>query len=171
MSDAPKVAIVMGSDSDLPTMKSTVKVMMKFDVPFELRVLSAHRSPEETHKFAESAENRGIKVIIAGAGGAAHLAGVIAANTTVPVIGVPMATDRAGGMDSLLSTLQMPRGVPVGTMGIGSSGAQNAGLLAIEILALSDDKLAELYRQFKNQLSDSVEKANEKAQEWLQENS
>ena len=170
MEEGPQVAIVMGSDSDLPTMKSTVKVMLKFDIDFELRVLSAHRSPEATHEFARKARERGIQVIIAGAGGAAHLAGVIAANTTVPVVGVPMATDRAGGMDSLLSTLQMPRGVPVATMGIGSSGAQNAGLMAIEILALSNPEIDAVYTEFKEQLSGSVDDANEKVQDWLDQN-
>jgi len=171
MSENPKIAIVMGSDSDLPTMKSTVKVLAKFEVPFELRVLSAHRSPEAAHNFAREAEQRGIRILIAGAGGAAHLAGVLAANTTLPVIGVPMATDRAGGLDSLLSTIQMPRGVPVATMGIGSSGAQNAALLAVQILALCDDRLAKDIRDFRKQLAESVEEADRKVQEWLEENS
>lgn len=170
MDGKPKVAIVMGSDSDLPVMKSAVKVMSKFNISFELKVLSAHRTPDAAHQFAETASQRGIKVIIAGAGGAAHLAGVLASKTTVPIIGVPMPTDRAGGIDSLFSTVQMPRGVPVATMGIGSSGAQNAALLAIQILALSDEKLETQLKRFRSEMTEGVEEANRRVNKWLSEN-
>jgi 5-(carboxyamino)imidazole ribonucleotide mutase len=169
MKEAPRIAIVMGSDSDLPVMESAVKVMRDFDLEFELRVMSAHRSPDATHEFATTAEERGVQVIIAGAGGAAHLAGVIASKTALPVIGVPMPTDRAGGIDSLFSTLQMPRGVPVACMGLGGSGAKNAALLAIQILALSDEQLAESFHQFKRDQVQKVDEANEKVQQWLSE--
>lgn len=164
---APRIAIVMGSDSDLPVMESAVEVMRDFDLDFELRVLSAHRSPDATHEFATTAEERGIQVIIAGAGGAAHLAGVIASKTSLPVIGVPMPTDRAGGIDSLFSTLQMPRGVPVACMGLGSSGAKNAALLALQILALSDEELAGTFKKFKDAQVEGVEDSNRKVQNWL----
>jgi phosphoribosylaminoimidazole carboxylase PurE protein len=170
MDGRPKVAIVMGSDSDLPVMKSAVKVMSKFNISFELKVLSAHRTPDAAHKFAETASQRGIKVIIAGAGGAAHLAGVLASRTTVPIIGVPMPTDRAGGIDSLFSIVQMPRGVPVATIGIGSSGAQNAALLAIQILALSDEELKTQLERFRSEMTESVEEADRRVNKWLSEN-
>mgnify|MGYP006294959885 CR=1 FL=1 len=167
MDKAPRIAIVMGSDSDLPTMKSAVEVMQDFDMDFDLRVMSAHRSPDATHEFARTAEERGVKVIIAGAGGAAHLAGVIASKTALPVIGVPMPTDRAGGIDSMFSTLQMPRGVPVACMAIGGSGAKNAALLAIQILALSDDEVAAKFKEFKEAQVDGVEESNQQVQDWL----
>ena len=169
MSERPKVAVIMGSDSDLPVMEAAVEVLEQFGVPFELGVLSAHRSPQATHDFAASAEGRGIRVIIAGAGGAAHLAGVVASVTALPVIGVPMPTDRAGGLDSLLSTLQMPRGVPVATMGLGKSGAHNAALLAVQILALSDDALREAFRTHKAALADKVKEADARGREWRRE--
>ena len=169
MSEKPVVAIVMGSDSDLPVMESTVEALKQFGVPFELHVLSAHRSPEAVHTFASEAEKRGLKILIAGAGGAAHLAGVLASLTCLPVIGVPMPTDRMGGLDSLLSTLQMPRGVPVATMGVGKSGAQNAALLAVQILALSDDKLREALRKHKARMAREVKDADARAQQWLGE--
>ena len=144
MDKAPRIAIVMGSDSDLPTMKSAVEVMQDFDMDFDLRVMSAHRSPDATHEFARTAEERGVKVIIAGAGGAAHLAGVIASKTALPVIGVPMPTDRAGGIDSMFSTL-----------------------LAIQILALSDDEVAAKFKEFKEAQVDGVEESNQQVQDWL----
>ncbi len=169
MEEQPRIAIVMGSDSDLPVMKSAVEVVQDFDLHFDLRVMSAHRSPEATHKFASDAEDNGLEVIIAGAGGAAHLAGVIASVTPLPVIGVPMPTDRSGGVDSLYSTLQMPRGVPVACMGIGSSGAKNAALLAIQILSLGDEELAKDFREFKANQVDKVDEANRKVQDWLAE--
>ncbi len=169
MGDKTVVAVVMGSDSDLPVMESAIEVLADFGIAFETKVLSAHRSPEDTHRFASGAEERGIKVIIAGAGGAAHLGGVIASATTLPVIGVPMPTDRAGGIDSLLSTLQMPGGVPVATMGLGKSGARNAGLLAVQILALSEKKLNAAFKEFKDAMRDGVREANEKVQQRLKD--
>ncbi len=170
MGSKPLVAVVMGSDSDLPVMKSAAEALDEFGIPYEMMVLSAHRSPDDTHRFAGGARERGIRVIIAGAGGAAHLGGVVASATTLPVIGVPMPTDRAGGIDSLLSTLQMPGGVPVATMGIGKSGARNAGLLAVQILALSDERLADALKEFKTKMHEGVQKANDKVQRWLKEN-
>jgi phosphoribosylaminoimidazole carboxylase PurE protein len=130
----PLVAIVMGSDSDLSVMEETAKILAEFEVPYEMTVSSAHRSPERTAEHARKAEERGIEVIIAGAGGAAHLAGVIAAHTILPVIGVPMESGLMG-IDSLLSTVQMPGGVPVATVAIGKAGARNAGILAVQILS------------------------------------
>jgi len=168
MSEKPIVAVVMGSDSDLPVMESTVEVLRQFGVPFELSVLSAHRSPEAVHEFAAGAEQRGLKVLIAGAGGAAHLAGVLASLTCLPVIGVPMPTERMGGMDSLLATVQMPRGVPVATVGIGKSGAQNAGLLAVQILAGSDEKLRDAFRNHKAGMAGQVKDADARIKEWLE---
>src|SRR5512136_2046 len=130
----PLVAIVMGSDSDLPVMQETARTLAEFRVPFEITVSSAHRSPERTAEYARKAEERGIEVIIAGAGGAAHLAGLIAGHTILPVIGVPMESGLMG-LDSLLSTVQMPGGVPVATLAIGKAGARNAGILAAQILS------------------------------------
>lgn len=140
-SATPLVGILMGSDSDLPTMDETAKILQEFTVPFELHVLSAHRSPDRVTRFARDAEGRGLRIVIAGAGSAAHLAGVIAAHTTLPVIGVPMESGALQGLDALLSTVQMPGGIPVATVAIGKAGARNAGLLAVQILALSDSRL------------------------------
>ncbi|RPI11149.1 MAG: 5-(carboxyamino)imidazole ribonucleotide mutase [Zetaproteobacteria bacterium] len=140
-SASPLVGILMGSDSDLPTMDETAKILQEFKVGFELHVLSAHRSPDRVTRFARDAEARGMRVVIAGAGSAAHLAGVIAAHTTLPVIGVPMESGALQGLDALLSTVQMPGGIPVATVAIGKAGARNAGLLAVQILALSDSRL------------------------------
>jgi phosphoribosylaminoimidazole carboxylase PurE protein len=140
MSFFPRVAILMGSDSDLPTMEAAFKVLHELEVPCEMHVLSAHRTPADTIAYASELTTRGIRVVIAGAGGAAHLAGVVAAHTLLPVIGVPLASLMPGGMDALLSTVQMPPGVPVATVGVGS--ARNAGILAAQILALSDPPLA-----------------------------
>jgi len=137
-----KVAIVMGSKSDYDTMHAAVEVLTEFGVPHEARVLSAHRTPDQALEFASTGAARGVKVFIAGAGGAAHLAGVIAAKTILPVLGVPMQTSSLNGMDSLLSIVQMPKGIPVGTLAIGKAGAANAALLAIAILALEDKALA-----------------------------
>ncbi len=136
-----EVAIVMGSDSDYPVMKEAAEILSNFGIPFEVRILSAHRSPEAVRKFSVNARKKGIQVIIAGAGGAAHLAGVIASHTTLPVIGVPIETKYLKGIDSLFSTVQMPGGIPVSCMSIGRSGARNGALAALEILALSDKKL------------------------------
>jgi 5-(carboxyamino)imidazole ribonucleotide mutase len=143
------VGIVMGSKSDWETMKFADEVLTRFGVPHECRVLSAHRSPNLTSAWAASAERRGLAVIIAAAGGAAHLAGVLAAHTLVPVLGVPMESPSLKGLDSLLSTVQMPGGIPVGTLAIGKAGATNAALLAIAILALADGSLRAKLRRFR----------------------
>ena len=134
----PIVSVVMGSDSDLPIMQETLNILDAFGIPRELYLTSAHRAPGRTAAFAESAVKRGVKIIIAGAGAAAHLAGVIASQTTLPVIGVPIEAASLGGLDALLSTVQMPGGIPVATMAIGKAGAKNAALMAVRILALSD---------------------------------
>lgn len=151
-----KVAIIMGSQSDMPTMQEAARILKKLGVDYQIKVLSAHRTPQQTVSFAKNASRSGVKVIIAGAGGAAHLAGVIAAHTTLPVIGVPMETKYLGGMDSLLSTVQMPGGIPVATMAIGQAGAKNAGILAAQILAVSDKKLTSKLLEYKNELAKSV---------------
>lgn len=150
------VSIVMGSKSDLPVMEETCKLLKEFDVPYEVRVLSAHRTPVEAHDYATSLKERGVKVCVAAAGGAAHLAGVIAGNTTLPVIGVPIQTSALGGMDSLLSTVQMPKGIPVATVAIGKAGAGNAAILATQILALSDAKYANAMVQYKKSMAEKV---------------
>jgi phosphoribosylaminoimidazole carboxylase PurE protein len=152
----PKVAIIMGSKSDLPIMSETEKMLKSFGLKSEVKILSAHRTPLATINYAVSAANRGIKVIVAGAGGAAHLAGVIAAHITLPVIGVPMPTRHLKGIDSLFSTVQMPSGVPVATMAIGKSGAKNAAILAVQILALENEKLAKKLVSFKRKLAASI---------------
>lgn len=159
------VSIVMGSKSDLEVMSEAAKVLREFDVPCELRVISAHRTPDKAHEFGRSAEGRGTKVIIAGAGKAAHLAGVMASLTTLPVIGVPMATSDLGGLDSLLSTVQMPGGIPVATTAIGKAGAVNAGLLAAAILALSDGELRAKLKAYREKMQRDVEKADLEVQE------
>jgi len=141
MKNHPIVAILMGSQSDLDTFKETAAVLKEFGICHEMRVISAHRTPEVAREFALSAEERGLKVIIAGAGKAAHLAGVLASMTVLPILGVPMATSDLGGLDSLLSTVQMPGGIPVATVAIGKAGAKNAALLAVAILALTDAAL------------------------------
>lgn len=151
------IGIVMGSDSDLATMKEGISVLREFGVNFDLNVISAHRSPERAHSYAIEAEKK-YDVIIAGAGGAAHLAGVIASLTPLPVIGVPMLTPGLGGLDSLLSMVQMPSGIPVPTMGIGRSGAINAALLAIQILSVTDPKLRQKVSAYKRKLADEVTK-------------
>jgi 5-(carboxyamino)imidazole ribonucleotide mutase len=143
VSAAPLVGIIMGSKSDWEHMSAATEILTEFKVPHEARVLSAHRTPDLTLEYASSAAERGLQVMIAGAGGAAHLPGVIAAKTILPVLGVPMPTTALGGMDSLLSIVQMPRGVPVATMSIGKAGAANAGLFAVAILALGRRDLAE----------------------------
>jgi 5-(carboxyamino)imidazole ribonucleotide mutase len=147
--DKPKVAIIMGSKSDWETMQHASIVLRDFGVPHECRVVSAHRTPKEAAAFAEGAESRGLNLIIAGAGGAAHLAGVVAALTTVPVLGVPMESPALKGMDSLLSIVQMPGGIPVGTLGIGKAGATNAGLLAVAMLATHDKALRKKLHAFR----------------------
>ncbi|HDZ76533.1 MAG TPA: 5-(carboxyamino)imidazole ribonucleotide mutase [Candidatus Omnitrophica bacterium] len=146
------VTIIMGSKSDLDTMKETSIALAEFGIGHDMRVMSAHRTPKEVIKFSLAARDKGIKVIIAGAGGAAHLAGVIAAHTTLPVIGVPIETRSLKGLDSLLSTVQMPKNVPVGTVAIGKSGARNAGILAAQILGVEDKKIAKKLAVFKKKL-------------------
>ena len=145
----PLVVVVMGSKSDWETMRQADEVLAKFEVPHECRVLSAHRTPVETAEYVNQAESRGVEVIIAAAGGAAHLAGVCAAHTVLPVLGVPMESASLKGLDSLLSTVQMPAGIPVGTLGIGPAGARNAALLAVAILATSRPDLREKLRRFR----------------------
>src|SRR5213082_1209040 len=155
-STKPVVSIVMGSDSDLEIMREAAKSLEEFGIGYEIDVTSAHRSPDRTAEYAKKAADRGIRVIIAGAGGAAHLAGVIAAHTWLPVLGVPIQSKALQGLDSLLSIAQMPGGVPVGTLAIGSSGAKNAGLLAASILALSDDKVRKKLEAFRKKQTDAV---------------
>lgn len=138
---SPRVSIIMGSRSDLPVMKPAAKVLDELGIPYEVRVLSAHRTPDEALQYAAEAEGRGVGVIIAGAGAAAHLPGVLAAKTPLPVLGVPVASTPLGGLDALFSIAQMPGGVPVGAMAVGAAGAKNAGLLAARMLALSDEAL------------------------------
>lgn len=149
-----KVAVIMGSTSDYEIMSAAIKVLEDFGVEYEKRVISAHRTPDLMCEYAKSAKERGIGVIIAGAGGAAHVAGVVAGMTTVPVIGVPIQTKALGGMDSLLSIVQMPGGIPVATMAI--NGAKNAGLLAVEILAIADDSLTEKLMEFRKEQTQKV---------------
>jgi 5-(carboxyamino)imidazole ribonucleotide mutase len=163
----PKVAVVMGSESDLETLTLALDQLAEFEIPCEVRVLSAHRAPDAVAEFAAAAEDRGIEVIIAGAGKAAHLAGVIAAKTVLPVIGVPMETKISGGLDSLLSMVQMPRGVPVATMGTGKSGAQNAAILAAQILARSDSDLRDRLVQHKRDMAAKVLQSSESVQRKL----
>ena len=156
--NAPKVGIVMGSDSDLGVMQAAADILKQFGIPFEMTVASAHRTPERAMRFATEARDRGVRVIIAGAGHAAHLAGVLAAHTTLPVIGVPIDSSCLQGMDSLLSTVQMPPGIPVATVSIGKSGAKNAGILAAQILAVDDAELGARLASFKQEMAEQVEK-------------
>jgi len=158
----PVVSIVMGSDSDLDIMREATKALEDFGIAYEIDVTSAHRSPERTAEYARKAAGRGIRVIIAGAGGAAHLAGMIAAHTTVPVIGVPIPSTSLNGLDSLLATVQMPAGIPVATVAIGKPGATNAGILAAQILGLSSVGLAKKLDAHKEQLANSVEEKSKK---------
>jgi len=153
----PRVAIVIGSDSDYPAIQDMVKLLEGFAVPFEITVSSAHRSPDRTHRYAVTLEERGVQVVIACAGAAAHLAGVLAAHTILPVIGVPIDSSPLNGLDALLSTSMMPAGVPVATMGIGKTGATNAAVLAAQILARSDPSLADRLRGYKKELAERVE--------------
>jgi 5-(carboxyamino)imidazole ribonucleotide mutase len=158
----PLVSIVMGSDSDLEIMKEAGKSLDDFGIAYEIDVTSAHRSPDRTAEYAKNAAGRGIRVIIAGAGGAAHLAGVIAAHTTLPVIGVPIAATSLNGLDSLLATVQMPAGIPVATVAIGKPGATNAGILAAQIIALSDAGVAKRMAGHKEKLARGVEEKSKK---------
>ncbi len=158
----PLVGILMGSDSDLPMMEHTVKMLKEFGVPHEVSILSAHRVPAKVAEYASDALARGIKVIIAAAGGAAHLAGAVAANTILPVIGVPLNATDLNGLDALLSTVQMPPGVPVATMGVGKFGAVNAAILAVQIMALGDADLQGKLSHHKREMQKKVEEANAK---------
>ncbi len=160
MTKRPIVAVIMGSDSDSPVMSEAVRVLDENGVMYKLRILSAHRSPDDLARFAKSARSKGFKVIIAGAGGAAHLAGVIASHTILPVIGVPMETKELKGIDSLFSTVQMPSGVPVATVSIGRTGAKNASILALQILSLNDKALEKRLIKFKQELVESIRKKN-----------
>lgn len=153
---APLVGVLMGSNSDWDIMQHACEVLKEFGVPFEAKVVSAHRTPDEMFAYAEEARSRGLRVIIAGAGGAAHLPGMTASMTPLPVLGVPIATKSLGGLDSLYSIVQMPGGIPVGTLAIGEAGATNAGLLAAQILALSDPALAARVAAYREQQTASV---------------
>jgi 5-(carboxyamino)imidazole ribonucleotide mutase len=161
----PKVLIVMGSDSDIPVMDEAAAILKKFAIPFEMRISSAHRCPDRTAALAAGAESRGIKVIIAGAGMAAHLAGVMAAGTILPVIGVPIGGGALGGVDALYSTAQMPGGIPVATVAVGKAGAKNAGILAVQMLALSDADLSSRLKEFKEDMAREVEEKDRVLQE------
>jgi len=152
----PQVLIVMGSDSDLPVMEEAARVLTEFGVPHEIRISSAHRSPQRTAALAAEAAGRGIRVIIAGAGMAAHLAGVMAAETILPVIGVPMGGGALAGVDALYATVQMPGGIPVATMAIGRAGAKNAGIFAVQVLALSDERLTALLKTYRDRMAEEV---------------
>ena len=159
MSENPIVGVIMGSDSDLPTMKEAIEILREFDIPHEVKVVSAHRTPADMADYATSAHERGLKVIIAGAGGAAHLPGMVAAYTPLPVIGVPVKSSALSGLDSLLSIVQMPNGVPVATVAIGK--AKNAGLLAVKILATSDAELLQKMIQYKSDMAEMSRKKND----------
>ncbi len=161
LSVPPRVGVIMGSDSDLSVMEQTLKMLKKFDIPYEVTVASAHRTPARAEAFARTAREKGMGVIIAGAGHAAHLAGVLAAHTTLPIVGVPIDSSALKGMDALLATVQMPPGVPVATMALGKSGAMNAGIFAAQILAVSDEVLAEKLALYKQEMADKVNKKAE----------
>ncbi len=168
MSDkSPRVGILMGSDSDWPKIKKAADALQEFDVAFEVRVMSAHRTPHLVADYATTAIDRGLQVIIAAAGGAAHLAGVVAAHTTLPVIGLPVPTPELGGLDSLLSTVQMPGDVPVASMAVGMGGPRNAGLFAVQIMATADPELRRKLVEFKHRLIDQVVEKNSKLQQSL----
>src|ERR1051325_226177 len=163
----PLVGIIMGSDSDLEVMQETAKILKQFEIPYEIGIYSAHRSPHRTHEYVSSARDRGLRVIIAGAGSSAHLAGVSAAEITLPVIGVPIDSSPLSGFDALLATVQMPPGVPVATMGVGKSGATNAAFLAIQILGLSDEKLTQRFVEYKANLEKVVEEKSRRVQQQI----
>jgi len=165
----PVVGVIMGSDTDLPVMSEAVKALKDFEIPFEVEVTSAHRSPQRTHEYATSAADRGLKVIIVGAGGASHLAGVVAAETTLPVIAVPVVTTPLAGLDALYSTVQMPAGIPVGVMAVDKPGARNAAIYAAEIIALSDARLARRLRDHKQQLERSVAEKSARVRQQFEE--
>ncbi|KAB8300664.1 MULTISPECIES: 5-(carboxyamino)imidazole ribonucleotide mutase [Bifidobacterium] len=158
--ETPQVAVIMGSASDWETMKHACEMLDQFKVPYMKQVISAHRTPELMADFAHSARDKGIKVIIAGAGGAAHLPGMVAAQTTLPVIGVPVRSHALSGWDSLLSIVQMPGGIPVATTAVGNSGATNAGLLAVSILSITDGRLADELKAYRESLKEKVAQSN-----------
>ena len=167
MQNAPLVGLVMGSDSDWPLVSKAHETLAELGIPHEVRVMSAHRTPDLAHEYSATAEARGLKVILAAAGGAAHLAGVLAAGTTLPVIGIPVPGGSLGGLEALLATVQMPSGIPVATVALSSAGPANAAILAAEILALSDPALAERLRARKRKLHDKVVAADAKLQSQL----
>ncbi len=164
----PKIAILMGSDSDYAVLEKTTQVLQDFKIPFEIRVMSAHRTPEIVSNFVRTAPKRGIKVFIAAAGGAAHLAGTVAAHTILPVIGVPIASTELLGLDALYATVQMPPGVPVATVAVGKFGAVNAALLATQILAVNDSILQRKLQKHKASMRQKVQKADRELQSKLQ---
>ena len=163
--NTPLVGIVMGSDSDWPLVKKAAETLESFCVAYEKRVISAHRTPEEAIDYSKTAEERGLKVIIAAAGGAAHLGGVLASSTTLPIIGIPVAGGALNGLDALYATVQMPSGVPVATVAVGSAGPTNAALLAVQILGTFDNNLRDKFRAFKAELKAKVAKANDRINE------
>jgi phosphoribosylaminoimidazole carboxylase PurE protein len=163
----PVVAVLMGSDSDYPVVSGCIETLEEFDIPYEARVISAHRTPEKAHKFASTARLKGFRVLIAAAGGAAHLAGVVASLTTLPVVGIPIQTATLGGADSLYSTVQMPAGVPVATVTIGKAGAVNAALLATEILALGDEELHARLQAYRAEMRRKVAQKNARLRERI----
>ncbi|MBF0138754.1 MAG: 5-(carboxyamino)imidazole ribonucleotide mutase [Magnetococcales bacterium] len=167
MNASPVVGILMGSDSDFEIMREAGRILKDFAIPFEMLVTSAHRTPERTHDYATRAAQRGLKVLIVGAGAAAHLAGVVAAVTPLPVIGVPLSATDLKGMDALLATVQMPGGIPVATMAIGKAGAVNAALFAAKILALTQIGLMEKLQAYRDAMAQGVEKKNQALQEQL----
>ena len=163
----PRVSILMGSDSDLPTMAEAARTLADLGIPYELEITSAHRSPDRSRDLVRTARERGIQVFIVGAGGAAHLAGMVAAHTTLPVLGVPLASSDLQGLDALLATVQMPAGVPVATLAIGKAGAANAALLAAQILALADEALARRLAERRDRMAESVARRSADARKTL----
>ena len=170
MSKKPVVAVLMGSQSDLPVVESAFKIFKEFEIGFEAHVMSAHRTPHDACKFAESAEENGFKVIICAAGMAAHLGGVVAAHTTLPVIGLPMASEPFKGMDALLATVQMPPGIPVAAITAGKAGGKNAALYAVSILALSNADIAKKLKQFRAEQTAKVKSADAELQSYIADN-
>ncbi len=165
----PVVGIVMGSDSDWPIVSKATEILRNFGIAFEVRVISAHRTPELASRYATEAESRGLRVILAAAGGAAHLGGVLAAHTVLPVLGIPIAGGALNGLDALLATVQIPAGIPVGTLTLGSAGPVNAAILAVQILATSDDALRQRLHDYKKELQRKVEAGNAKVAAALQQ--
>lgn len=160
--NSPRIGIVIGSESDLPIMKEACSLLKELGIPYEITVSSAHRTPEATSEYARTAQSRGLKVIIAAAGGAAHLAGAIASRTLLPVIGVPLSSTSLGGIDSLLSTVQMPSGIPVATMAVGKAGAMNAALLAAQILALDERDIHDRLESYRRKMEEGVKESSRK---------